>query len=109
MNTGTLSSLANCNIWKIPLRYWCMQSNRMRYRHFTAWEQPELFTKELRAGFRSLRKWSTWEVSPFAQGSSHSVPSCYSDSNVGRHKSIEPGLAIYQLSSFICFLWMRTA
>jgi pimeloyl-ACP methyl ester carboxylesterase len=24
--------------------------------HFAAWEQPELFTKELRAGFRSLRK-----------------------------------------------------
>jgi len=23
--------------------------------HFAAWEQPELFTKELRAGFRSLR------------------------------------------------------
>jgi pimeloyl-ACP methyl ester carboxylesterase len=24
--------------------------------HFAAWEQPELFTKELRSGFRSLRK-----------------------------------------------------
>ncbi|KAF4629649.1 hypothetical protein G7Y89_g8495 [Cudoniella acicularis] len=24
--------------------------------HFAAWEQPELFTRELRAGFRSLRK-----------------------------------------------------
>lgn len=24
--------------------------------HFAAWEQPELFTKELRASFRSLRK-----------------------------------------------------
>jgi pimeloyl-ACP methyl ester carboxylesterase len=24
--------------------------------HFAAWEQPELFTKELRAGFKSLRK-----------------------------------------------------
>ena len=24
--------------------------------HFAAWEQPELFTEELRAGFRSLRK-----------------------------------------------------
>ena len=24
--------------------------------HFAAWEQPELFTKELRAGFSSLRK-----------------------------------------------------
>jgi pimeloyl-ACP methyl ester carboxylesterase len=24
--------------------------------HFTAWEQPKLFTEELRAGFRSLRK-----------------------------------------------------
>jgi pimeloyl-ACP methyl ester carboxylesterase len=23
--------------------------------HFAAWEQPELFTKELRAGFKSLR------------------------------------------------------
>jgi pimeloyl-ACP methyl ester carboxylesterase len=23
--------------------------------HFVAWEQPKLFTKELRAGFRSLR------------------------------------------------------
>ena len=24
--------------------------------HFAAWEQPELFSAELRAGFRSLRK-----------------------------------------------------
>ena len=24
--------------------------------HFAAWEQPTLFTEELRAGFRSLRK-----------------------------------------------------
>jgi len=24
--------------------------------HFAAWEQPKLFTEELRAGFRSLRK-----------------------------------------------------
>ena len=24
--------------------------------HFAAWEQPRLFTEELRAGFRSLRK-----------------------------------------------------
>jgi hypothetical protein len=24
--------------------------------HFAAWEQPALFTDELRAGFRSLRK-----------------------------------------------------
>ena len=24
--------------------------------HFPAWEQPQLFTQELRAGFRSLRK-----------------------------------------------------
>jgi pimeloyl-ACP methyl ester carboxylesterase len=23
--------------------------------HFAAWEQPELFTQEVRAGFRSLR------------------------------------------------------
>ena len=23
--------------------------------HFTAWEQPKIFTEELRAGFRSLR------------------------------------------------------
>ena len=26
------------------------------FRHFAAWEQPKLFTEELRAGFRSLRK-----------------------------------------------------
>ena len=25
-------------------------------RHFAAWEQPELFSTELRAAFRSLRK-----------------------------------------------------
>jgi len=24
--------------------------------HFAAWEQPKLFTEELRAGFKSLRK-----------------------------------------------------
>jgi pimeloyl-ACP methyl ester carboxylesterase len=24
--------------------------------HFAAWEQPQAFTEELRAGFRSLRK-----------------------------------------------------
>jgi pimeloyl-ACP methyl ester carboxylesterase len=24
--------------------------------HFAAWEQPKIFTEELRAGFRSLRK-----------------------------------------------------
>jgi pimeloyl-ACP methyl ester carboxylesterase len=24
--------------------------------HFAAWEQPELFAEEVRAGFRSLRK-----------------------------------------------------
>ena len=25
--------------------------------HFAAWEQPQLFSEELRAAFRSLRQW----------------------------------------------------
>ena len=37
-------------------------SNLIRYNrlnrggHFAAWEQPQLFTQEMRAAFRSLRK-----------------------------------------------------
>ena len=45
------------------LRSWAEQANPnlIHYNkvekggHFAAWEQPELFTKEVRAGFRSLR------------------------------------------------------
>jgi len=35
--------------------------------HFAAWEQPELFSEEVRAGFRSLRSGSAKSDVPFAK------------------------------------------
>ena len=38
-------------------RYWATDYNwrRCEALHFAAWEQPQLFSEEVRAGFRSLR------------------------------------------------------
>ena len=33
--------------------------NKVDKGHFAAWEQPRLFTAELRAAFGSLRQWSS--------------------------------------------------
>jgi len=61
MNTGSISLCAvpvahTDSVWAERAYPKLIHYNRLdKGRHFAAWEQPQLFSQEVRAGFKSLR------------------------------------------------------